>query len=99
MPSLPLCVQKPTLAADRQCSIFHSPPRVRARADEKVAPSAVLNKSVRHFMSSPASTLSAGTTLDWGRTAYSTAWKRQEELVTRRNQGDIGDTLIFTEHE
>lgn len=37
-------------------------------------------------------------TLDWGRTDYLNAWKRQEELVTRRISGDIPDTLVFTEH-
>jgi lipoyl(octanoyl) transferase len=39
------------------------------------------------------------TVLDWGRTPYSDAWQRQEELVARRNAGEIGDTLVFTEHE
>ena len=38
-------------------------------------------------------------TLDWGRTGYADAWRRQEELVARRNAGDIGDTLVFTEHD
>jgi lipoyl(octanoyl) transferase len=37
--------------------------------------------------------------LDWGRTAYPDAWQRQEELVARRNAGEIGDTLVFTEHD
>jgi lipoyl(octanoyl) transferase len=37
--------------------------------------------------------------LDWGRTAYRDAWQRQDELVARRIAGEIGDTLIFTEHE
>jgi len=47
----------------------------------------------------PASPLpSAGTTLDWGRTNYATAWKRQDELVVLRLEGEIGDTLVFTEH-
>ena len=41
---------------------------------------------------------SAGTTLDWGRTRYATAWKRQDELVVLRLEGEIGDTLVFTEH-
>lgn len=39
------------------------------------------------------------TTLDWGRTRYADAWRRQEELVDRRNAGEIGNTLVFTEHE
>ena len=38
-------------------------------------------------------------TLDWGRTGYADAWQRQEEFVARRNAGEIGDTLVFTEHE
>lgn len=38
-------------------------------------------------------------TLDWGRTGYADGWRRQEELVARRNAGEIGDTLVFTEHE
>ncbi len=38
-------------------------------------------------------------TLDWGRTDYSAAWRRQEELVARRLAGGIGDVLVFTEHE
>ncbi len=39
------------------------------------------------------------TTLDWGRTGYADAWQRQEDLVARRNAGEIGDTLVFTEHD
>jgi lipoyl(octanoyl) transferase len=38
-------------------------------------------------------------TLDWGRTGYADAWRRQEELVARRNAGEAGDTLVFTEHD
>ncbi|HKB58361.1 MAG TPA: lipoyl(octanoyl) transferase LipB [Lacunisphaera sp.] len=49
-------------------------------------------------MSAPATTL-APATLDWGRTGYSAAWRQQEELVARRNAGETGDTLVFTEHE
>ncbi len=45
---------------------------------------------------SPASLTRA--TLDWGRTGYADAWRRQEELVARRNSGETGDTLVFTEH-
>lgn len=48
-------------------------------------------------MSSAATT--ATPTLDWGRTGYADAWQRQEDLVARRNAGEIGDTLVFTEHE
>ena len=38
-------------------------------------------------------------TLDWGRTRYTDAWRRQERLVVQRIAGEIGDTLVFTEHE
>ncbi len=38
-------------------------------------------------------------TLDWGRTAYADAWRRQEELVAARNDGRAPDTLVFTEHD
>lgn len=41
----------------------------------------------------------APATLDWGRTGYADAWQRQEELVARRNTGEVGDTLVFTEHD
>jgi len=37
--------------------------------------------------------------LDWDRTPYEIAWNRQNELVAQRNAGEIGDTLVFTEHE
>lgn len=37
--------------------------------------------------------------MDWGRTPYAEAWARQEELVARRITGDVGDTLVFTEHD
>jgi lipoyl(octanoyl) transferase len=38
-------------------------------------------------------------TLDWGRTAYTDAWRRQEALVAQRLAGEVGDTLVFTEHD
>jgi lipoyl(octanoyl) transferase len=38
-------------------------------------------------------------TVDWGRTRYADAWARQDELVRQRIAGEIGDTLVFTEHE
>ncbi len=47
----------------------------------------------------PATTAPAVTILDWGRTRYEAAWGAQDELVTRRIAGEIGDTLVFTEHE
>jgi len=36
---------------------------------------------------------------DWGRTRYREALKRQLEFVGKRIAGEIGDTLVFTEHE
>jgi len=50
-------------------------------------------------MSATATTTPAVTTLDWGRTRYEAAWRAQDELVARRIAGEIGDTLVFTEHE
>ncbi len=47
----------------------------------------------------PATVSPPSSTLDWGRTRYREAWQRQEELVARRLAGEIGDTLVFTEHE
>lgn len=44
----------------------------------------------------------AGRTLTverWGRTSYADAHARQEELVRRRIAGEIGDTLVLTEHD
>ncbi len=38
-------------------------------------------------------------TIDWGRTVYESARTQQEEWVSRRLAGEVGDTLIFTEHE
>jgi lipoyl(octanoyl) transferase len=37
--------------------------------------------------------------LDWGRTEYRAAWAAQEECVRQRLAGEVGDTLIFTEHD
>lgn len=39
------------------------------------------------------------TTLDWGRTHYVEAWKRQDQLVAKRLTGEICDTLVLTEHD
>lgn len=39
------------------------------------------------------------TTQDWGRTHYAEARRRQEEQVAKRIADEIGDLLIFTEHE
>lgn len=47
----------------------------------------------------PSPILTVPATLDWGLTPYREAQRRQEELVARRLAGEIGDTLVFTEHE
>lgn len=49
--------------------------------------------------SSDSNSLDTPGTLDWGRTEYTAAWKRQTELVIQRLAGTISDTLVFTEHE
>jgi lipoyl(octanoyl) transferase len=50
-------------------------------------------------MPSVTSTLPSHATVDWGRTRYEAARERQNELVSQRIAGEIGDTLVFTEHE
>lgn len=35
----------------------------------------------------------------WGRVPYEEAWARQKELLQKRIQGEVSDTLIFVEHE
>ncbi len=42
---------------------------------------------------------SALSVIDWGRTRYADAWERQNALVSQRIAGEVGDTLVFTEHE
>lgn len=37
--------------------------------------------------------------LDWGRTRYADAWRRQEEQLAQRLAGTAPDALVFTEHE
>ena len=37
--------------------------------------------------------------VDWGRTNYAAAHRRQDEMVARHIAAEIGDTLVFTEHE
>lgn len=43
--------------------------------------------------------VTSGSTVDWGLTRYADAWRRQDELVQKRIAGEIGDTLVFTEHK
>jgi lipoyl(octanoyl) transferase len=50
-------------------------------------------------MTVPLTSIPESRTLDWGRTAYADAWRRQEEMVARRNAGEISDTLVLTEHD
>ncbi len=47
----------------------------------------------------PAATRSSLQVLDWGRTGYPEALARQQALVTQRIAEEIGDTLVFTEHD
>lgn len=35
----------------------------------------------------------------WGRTRYADALARQRDLVELRRRGEVGDTIVFTEHE
>ena len=41
----------------------------------------------------------AAATLDWGRTRYAEALRAQEALVARRIAGEVGNTLVLTEHD
>lgn len=50
-------------------------------------------------MSTVSRSAAAPVVLEWGRTRYEAAWRAQDELVARRIAGEIGDTLVFTEHE
>jgi len=47
----------------------------------------------------PAAAAGDRATVDWGRTHYRSARHWQEHLVAQRLAGEIGDTLVFTEHE
>jgi lipoyl(octanoyl) transferase len=57
----------------------------------------VLAHTVRAMSNSSAT--AAPRTIDWGSTAYEIAWEKQHTLVAQRNSAEIGDTLVFTEHE
>jgi lipoyl(octanoyl) transferase len=46
----------------------------------------------------PAAAPAAPAVVDWGCTPYEVASARQNDLVARRLAGEIGDTLVFTEH-
>ena len=37
--------------------------------------------------------------IDWGRTSYEPTRLAQEALVAQRLAGEVGDTLVFTEHD
>lgn len=45
-----------------------------------------------------AATITPPAVLDWGRTDYLAAKERQEAMVAQHIAGEIGDTLVFTEH-
>ena len=49
-------------------------------------------------MPASATVNSATKTTDWGRTDYRAECEQQATLVAQRIAGEIGDTLIFTEH-
>lgn len=49
-------------------------------------------------ISPPRFTTAPLSVVDWGRTHYEPAWRAQDELVAKRLAGEIGDTLVFTEH-
>src|SRR5882672_1968101 len=53
----------------------------------------------RRRMSAGKISLAPPDILDWGRTRYEDAWRQQDELVAGRLAEEIGDTLVFTEHE
>lgn len=53
----------------------------------------------RTMEKSPLISPPAPSVIDWGRTAYEDARRRQEALVEQRMNGLIEDNLIFTEHE
>ena len=36
---------------------------------------------------------------NWGRISYLEAWVRQKELLQKRIAGELGDTLVFCEHD
>ena len=47
----------------------------------------------------PSTPIAQSATLDWGRTRYADAWERQTAYVAKHLSGEVGNTLIFTEHE
>lgn len=53
----------------------------------------------RHVSKPAAAPFTELATLDWGRTDYRIAYERQVDFVSQRIAGEIGDTLIFTEHD
>lgn len=53
-----------------------------------------LLRSESHSLTTPPLTV-----VDWGRTNYRDAWARQDALVAQRIAGEIGDKLVFTEHD
>ncbi len=59
----------------------------------------MLSKSTALDLASPGLPVSAYEILNLGRIAYAEAWALQKELLEKRYREDIGDTLIFCEHD
>lgn len=78
---------------------------LRAAATPRVAPLAKMREliamtaSAPAFLPPPRSSAVAVSVIDWGRTRYEPARVAQAALVARHLAGQIGDTLVFTEHE
>lgn len=71
-------------------------PSRSSQSQVKVAPESIIPIVISM---SGQSTPPALATLDWGRTRYEDALARQTAYVAQRLNGEVGDTLIFTEHE
>jgi lipoyl(octanoyl) transferase len=76
-------------------------PREHTVADETIAHAKVAPTRVSPIFTimPPQSPTKPDATLDWGRTRYEEALARQTAYVAQHLSGEVGDTLIFTEHE
>ena len=80
-------------------------PEPRAAVTPGVAPPEKMPELTAMTASSPSPVpparpcAAAVAVIDWGRTRYEPARVAQEALVARHLAGQIGDTLVFTEHE
>jgi lipoyl(octanoyl) transferase len=50
-------------------------------------------------IAAPTATSAGVAIVDWGRTRYAESCQRQTQMVDQRIASEIGDTLVFTEHE